>query len=329
MRLPYFALGPGSVRDTAGLIDSDGETFDPGEVGVAFPTVSVSGRVTVWQLLAGWLDPEVDIVREELILQGRTPEQSQQFNLQQMDDAKDVAIKVALSELGQAEGFGAEVVEVVAESPAAEVLAPGDVIVAVNGADIRSSTALVEAIVALEPGTTVDLGVVRGADRSSPDPPTENVTAVLTDNPDRPGAAFFGVRVQTYFVVTYPHDIAIDSGQVGGPSAGLAFALGVLDLLTPGDLTGGQEVVATGTIQPNGAVGPIGGLKHKVDAARNSGADIFLVPGSQRADELEEAERRARGDVEIVPVSSLDEALAALAERGGRVPGDLVLEPQG
>lgn len=324
-RLPYYALGPGSVRPTAALISTDGGELYPPTAGVAFPTVSVSRRVTVWQLLTAWLDPEVDVVKETSVLQGRTADQSQQYNLSQMDDAKTVAIKVALEQLGQAHGTGAQVVEIVPDSPAATVLRPGDVVTAIDGKTITSSAELVNAVTSRKPGDTVELSVTRARDEV-PDPlATETVSATLAANSDNPTAAFFGVRVQTYFDITFPYDVLIDSGQVGGPSAGLAFTLGVLDMLTPGELTGGQEVVATGTMRPDGSVGPIGGLEHKVDAVKHEGSKLFLVPASQTPAEMAEAQRRAGDQVELVQVHDLDEAIAVIVAHGGTAPGPLVL----
>jgi len=151
-------------------------------------------------------------------------------------------------------------------------------------------------------------------------------SATLGTNENRPEEAFFGVRVQTSFDVTFPYPVTIDSGQVGGPSAGLAFTLGLIDELTPGELTGGQEVAATGTISPDGTVGPIGGLEHKVDAVRHAGVKLFLVPDSQTPEEMARAQARTKGEVEIVPVHDLDAALAALAAHGGQPPGPVTLQ---
>jgi PDZ domain-containing protein len=318
-RLPYYTLGPGSVRPTAPLIEIDGGSAFPPAEGVAFTTVSLDGRLTVWEALAAWLDPDVDVVSEDVVLQGRSPQESQQVNLQLMDDAKDTATQVALVELGLSSAAGAEVVDVVADSPAAAVLAAGDVVTAIDGQPVTSSSSLVQAIGARRPGDQVRLALQR---RPSGDGTRESaeVNAVLAAADNQPAAPFFGVRVTTWYDVRYPHPIQIDSGDVVGPSAGLAFTLGLVDALTPGELAGAQEVAATGTIRPDGTVGPIGGLEYKVDAVRKAGVHLFLVPASQTPGELAEAERRARDDVEIVPVRTLDEALAALREHGGQEP---------
>ncbi|MFN6122052.1 MAG: S16 family serine protease, partial [Actinomycetes bacterium] len=114
-----------------------------------------------------------------------------------------------------------------------------------------------------------------------------------------------------------PFDVDIDSGAIGGPSAGLAFTLTLIDELTPGELTGGRRVAVTGTIRIDGTVGGIGGLAQKVSAVRQLGADVFLVPAEQGEQDIALARQVAGDDLDIVPVANLDEALAALAEYGG------------
>ena len=118
-----------------------------------------------------------------------------------------------------------------------------------------------------------------------------------------------------------PFEVAIDSGKVGGPSAGLEFALSILDQLTPGELTGGGKVAVTGTIELDGTVGPVGGVPQKTVTVRRAGAKLFLVPKEQVA----EAQAKATDGVEVVGVGTLDEAIEALAARGGDrsgIPGD-------
>ena len=112
-----------------------------------------------------------------------------------------------------------------------------------------------------------------------------------------------------------PFDVTIDTGDVGGPSAGLAFTLALIDDLTPGDLTGGGDVAVTGTIAGDGTVGPVGGTGQKAAAVRDEGITLFIVP----TQDYEEAVARAGDDLQVVPVDNVDEALDALRERGGNV----------
>ena len=129
-------------------------------------------------------------------------------------------------------------------------------------------------------------------------------------------------RSDTYSV-QLPFRATIDTDQIGGPSAGLAFTLTLIDRLSPGSLTGGQKVAVTGTIEDDGSVGAIGGLRQKVATVRRSGARFMLVPTAQGEDGLDglvEARRAAGSALEIVPVANLEEALAALVARGGAPP---------
>ena len=132
--------------------------------------------------------------------------------------------------------------------------------------------------------------------------------------PDDPTRAIIGIapedRISDF---DFPIDVTIDSGNVGGPSAGLAFTLAVLDVLTPGELTGGHRVAVTGTMSLDGTVGPVGGGAQKAIAVRDAGYEVFLVP----SDELEEVREAVGDDVEVIAVDTLDEALAALDSLGG------------
>jgi PDZ domain-containing protein len=316
VRLPYYALAPGSVRDTGPLIEVDGvETFAP-DGQVEFTTVSVRGRLTVWGALAGWLDPAVSVVPEDQVLSDRTPEENRRINLQLMDTSKQVATLVALRELGypvELLGSGALVVQVQEGEPADGVLEVGDTVVAVEGEPVELATDLVDAISSRAPGEVVEL-TVEPHGRSAP----VDREVELGSRPDDPDAAFLGVVPQTRdpdFVFPFP--VEIDTGSVGGPSAGLAFTLGLLDVLTPGELTGGERVAVTGSIDPSGAVGTIGGVEQKAAAVRDEGIDLFLVPSALPEAELAAARRQGGDEVEIVPVDTLDEALRALDRFGG------------
>lgn len=320
VRLPYYSIGPGSIRPTEPLIDLGGGTRDESPGSVAFATVVVNGRLTVVDIVVGWARPSVDIVPEDRVLQGRSPGANRRANQESMDSAKDLAVQVALQRLGQSRPAGAEVAIVVEGSPAVGVLGVGDVVVALDGQPVSGSGDLVGSIRRRTPGTVVTVAVVPGADG-------RRVTVGAGGAVDRqvvlgegdPGVAFLGVSVRTAYDVDYPHTVVIDSGAVGGPSAGLAFTLGVLDLLTPGDLAGGREVAVTGTINPDGTVGAIGGVQQKAAAARAAGVQVMLVPASQTTEEIAQARALAGAGVEVVPVRTLDEALEQLGRHGGEV----------
>ena len=136
---------------------------------------------------------------------------------------------------------------------------------------------------------------------------------------DESGGPFVGIEVRPAYAT--PYEIAIDSGKVGGPSAGLAFTLAVIDLLTPGELTGGIEIAATGEVQDDGRIGQVGGVPQKTASVRDDGIELFLVPAAN----FEAAAEMAGDSLEVVAVETLDDALRALAELGGNA-GDFVLD---
>jgi PDZ domain-containing protein len=147
------------------------------------------------------------------------------------------------------------------------------------------------------------------------------VVVVLSASPDDPDRTIVGFRPFDTRAIMLPFEVDIETNDIGGPSAGLAFTLALIDELSPGDMTGGRNIAVTGTISLDGSVGAIGGLPQKVSAVHQNGIDVFLVPASQV--ELEDPEQRQRlddagkGEVEIIPVATLDEALDVLVELGG------------
>ena len=328
IRLPYYALQPGLVRPTEPMVDLGGGVRDP-EVGeLAFATVVVDGPLSVLQALAGWLDATVAIVPEGWVLRGQSPQQNVQHNEVLMADSKQLAVHLALTYLNLAHSGGALVAAVEPASAAAGVLGVGDVVLAVGGVGVTNGAGLVDIIGRAAPGDVIVLRVLPAAmlaTAASSTPRTRlgalvgqavEVSVVLAADGADPARARLGVNARNAYDVSYPSVVSIDSGAVGGPSAGLAYALTVIDLLSAGDLTGGQKVVATGSVDLDGTIGPVGGIEQKAVAVRRSGAKLFLVPASQTEAELREA-RRLAGDVELVPVGSIGDALAVLAARGG------------
>jgi PDZ domain-containing protein len=315
--LPYYALGPGGARATEPTVSVEGAPTYPSGDDLLFTTVLLD-RVNAFELLAGWLSPDTDIVPAEEIDGDQTPEENRQLNQQLMTASQDTAVVVALERLGfdVVSGTGATIGDVVPGAPAEGVLAPGDTIKQVDGERVERREDLVAAIDAMAPGDELRMVV------EDEDGDRRRVRVTLGEFPDLPGEPFLGVSgLETRDLeLDYPFDVTIDPGAVRGPSAGLAFTLAVLDVLTPGDISNGVPVAVTGTIDGLGRVGPVGGVEFKALAAERAGAELFLVP----AGEEDEARRRVGDDLEIVPVATLDDALAALDELGG---GALDLEP--
>ncbi|MEM9132193.1 MAG: S16 family serine protease [Actinomycetota bacterium] len=339
-KVPYVALVPGSARDTEPLLEVEGIDAFPSEGELLLTTVRVRQRPNLWEYLWLQTDDDAEIVPEEVILGDRSPEENREFNLQLMTDSKSVAIAVALEELGYdaIQSDGVTIVELVPGAAAEEVLELGDTVVAIDDVEIMSSGDLVEVLGTFEPGDEIELLVDRfdpadfaaGAEDEPFDesasvaeryPDAEPVSVELGAKDDDPDAAFLGVGPTDRVNINENFDflVDIDSGSVGGPSAGLAFTLAVLDQLTEGELTGGATVAVTGTIDPTGRVGPVGGVAQKTAAVRDLGADVFLVPSGLTEAELERVFERAGDDLEVIPVDDLDDALEALAGLGGEV----------
>ncbi|MGH8975933.1 MAG: YlbL family protein [Acidimicrobiia bacterium] len=312
VRVPYFLLSPGEARGVAQLIKVDDPqvtVYDP-KGAILFTTVSLRGNVNVYEALQGWLDDEIEVVPEERITGGQPRDQVKQINIEAMDTSKLTATKVALERLGYRvglDGKGAVVTDVLKDTPAHGKLQVGDVILAVDGETVGLNDQAVAKVRRHKPGDTINLHFRRGTAE-------QDLSLVAADSNDGTHTARIGVVLGQTLEATYkfPVSVSIDTGEVGGPSAGLAFTLALIDELSPGELTGGRPVAVTGTIDINGNVGLVGGVAQKTVTARRAGAVAFLVPPDEEA----EAKTYA-GRMRIVPVKDLSEALAALEDLGG------------
>ena len=332
-RSDQYVLRPGTVTDTTDLVDvQGGDAFDP-EGEIALTTVLITREVRAFDYIqARYLDDDADLVPPETVDGDKTPDEARQANQVQMQISQDAATIVALSYLGyDLVPSGAAIQTVVADSAADGLLEPRDVVVAMDGTTINGAQDLSDVVRGKSPGDELTITVERSGGA------VETVTATLgTRPPPAEGedpvpeevqrAGFLGVSFVDNFAMDAPFDVAIDAGRIRGPSAGLAFTLGIIDVLTPGELTGGAKVAVTGTIDGAGRVGPIGGVRHKVIAARNAGYDLFLVP----PDVFAEAVASADG-LPVQCVETVDDALLALASVGGNaldvIPVDLQASP--
>ena len=324
--LPYYQFKPGSVRDTEPLIEIEGTEVFPSDGAIGYTTVSLR-QATLFGLLQGWIDDDIDVIGSDVVLQGRDEDENREINLQAMSDSKQTATQVALERLGYDVDvtLGQFVSEVDQGLPADGVISPGELIVAVDGEQFHEADDLTRLLGERDPGDTVAV-TVQNADGTERD-----VDLTLAPAPDDPDRGILGVRVTAVpLSYDFPFDVTIDTGDVGGPSAGLAFTLALIDDLTPGDLTGGNDIAVTGTILPDGTVGPVGGTGQKAAAVRDEGITLFLVP----SDDYEAAVERAGDNLQVVPVDTIEDALAALGERGGNVdelpePGEAAAAPVG
>jgi PDZ domain-containing protein len=198
-------------------------------------------------------------------------------------------------------GQGAEVESILQGMPAEAVLQVGDIIIGADRQPIDSTSALIDAVRRHRVGDQLTLTVRR-------DGQDQEILITTKSSPSETGRPIIGVTISTYlFEVRMPFPVDIQSDNVGGPSAGFMFALGILDAVTDGDLTRGYYIAGTGTIAADGSVGAVGGAAEKALAAELDGAQVFLVP----KDDAEEARRWAR-TIQIVPVERFDDAIQAL-----------------
>ena len=317
-KVPYVALVPGSARDTEPLMTVEGIDEFPSDGELLYTTVRLRQRPNFWEYLILQLDPDAEVVPEQNILGDRTPEENREFNLELMNNSKQVAVAVALEQLGyDAVRTDAVVIQaIVAGEPADGILEPGDSVLSINGEPTLNTGDLVTVLGHYQPGDEIDLLVERFTTQE-----TSTYTVTLGEHPDKPGGAFLGVQPadRLDFSSDFDFVVDIDSGSVGGPSAGLAFTLAVLDQLTEGELTGGNRVAVTGTINAAGDVGPVGGVQQKTAAVRDLGVDAFLVPAGLGEAEIAILEDKAGDNLEIIPVATIEDALVALDSLGGDI----------
>ncbi len=313
--VPYVALGPGPTYDTLGavagtpVIAISGRRTYPTTGHLDLTTIAPQVRLTLVEAMEGWLDSDVAVVpREVLYPADETVEQIQERNTETMQLSQDNATSAALRALEVPISTEVVVRAVSDGSPAAGKLQPGDVLTSVDGKRVARATELRDAIGGRAPGAPVAIGYTREGKAAV----AELTTGRSSDTPPR---AVIGVEPGEQ--ADYPFTVKISLKDVGGPSAGLMFALGIIDKLTEQDLTGGRYVAGTGEISPDGAVGPIGGIAQKLLGARRKGATLFLTPAANCA----EAAGATPKGLTLAKVSSLQDALTALrVVRDGGTP---------
>ena len=305
IRLPYYAVQPGPAREVEPLINVQGHERFASTGKLIMTTVSWY-QVTTLQALRAWIDSAQSVVPDEDIYPpGESKTSEHQRAISQMDTSKILATSVVLEELAgypKEHGVGALIEATTEGCPAYQRLFAGDLVREIDGTRIRSSAQANRVIDRVPVDDPVSFTVQAAGEtheiRLSRKRCVEDVKRPL-----------IGISL----VEPFPFRVEIASGDIGGPSAGLMFALGLYDTLTPGDLTGGRTIAGTGEIFPNGHVGPIGGIKDKVVAAQRVGASVFLVP----ADNMGELDGVDTGDMRLISVRSFDQALQALEDLGG------------
>ncbi|MGE5274730.1 MAG: PDZ domain-containing protein [Verrucomicrobiota bacterium] len=296
---------PDTARPVAPLVQVKGGKDPTGAGGVYYDAVIVR-RAKLFEELFHFVHKGETLVPASAVNPpGASDSQTRAENLREMARSQDIAAAVALEYLGydvKLDSRGALVDDVLAGSPAAKAgIEPTETIVSVDGKPVRTPGDLRRLLSMHKPGDTVRLGV-RNAER------LRTVPVKTAADPARPGRPVIGVFVLQATQAKLPFPVRIDAGSIGGPSAGLAFALDVLEELGH-DVTRGHKVAATGQIEPDGSVLPIGGVKQKTIGVRRAGVDVFLVPAGDNAKEA----RKYAGPVRVIPVESFRQALQALA----------------
>ncbi|MEQ3551455.1 S16 family serine protease [Pseudonocardia nematodicida] len=309
---PVVALGPGPTFDTLGDVDgtpvvsAEGLPTYPTEGHLNMTTVGVTDGVSTLRALGMWASGDYRLApRYTLYQPGMSVEQVTAENQVEFDGSIANAEAAALTYLGLPTRV--TVGALTDGSPSAGVLEAGDEIRAVAGSPVTSVQGLLDALARVRPDEPLELTIVR--DGGAP----RDVSVTPRGHPDDPDRAFLGITP-----ATSPADgqrLSITLGDVGGPSAGLMFSLALVDKLTPDPLTGGRFVAGTGTVTPEGDVGPISGIRFKMLRAQEVGAQTFLVPAANCA----EAAAEAPGGLQLVRVGTLGEAVDALEtlDRGG------------
>lgn len=311
---PYAIERPGPVFDTLGevqrsegedvpLIEIPDETTYPTSGRLDLLTVYVEGSrenpLTWLEVAAAWFDPSRTVLPIDVVYpEGQTEQQSDEESAILMQNSQQDAVAAALVQLDIPFTYILTVGEIVDDAPADGVLEADDELLTVDGQPIVSVAHLRELMADAGVGTEVGLGIRRDG---------EEMTVTLAPAAsEEDGSAVIGVYIAA--VYDFPIEVLIQLENVGGPSAGMMFALGIYDKLTPGELTDGEHIAGTGTIEGTGEVGAIGGVVQKMYGARDAGADWFLSPVSNCA----EVVGRIPSGIQVFAVADFDDAVEAV-----------------
>jgi PDZ domain-containing protein len=315
--VPYVALTPGPTLNTLGtqggkpLIQISGHPTYPTRGHLNMVTVSFTGgpgsNFNIFEALQAWLSPHDAVVpQEEIFTPGQSEQQQLQQDTEQMVNSQQTATAAALCQLGIPFSTVDTISATIKGKPAYGVLKPGDVITAVDGTPVNCHHDAARMIRDRKPGAPVRLTIRRGGQ-------TRTLRLATADVEGQP---VVGVNVAESFVL--PFKVKISIGNIGGPSAGMMFALGIIDKLTRMDLTAGRFIAGTGEIEANGTVEPIGGIQQKMAGARAAGATIFLTPAQNCPD----TSGAVPAGLRLVKVSTLSGAIHDLEaiKKGQPVP---------
>ncbi|WP_405712353.1 PDZ domain-containing protein [Streptomyces xanthophaeus] len=325
LKVPYSEMSPGPTVNTLGdshgepVLNIAGRKTYPTSGHLNMTTVRVTGAdydMNLLEAVYGWLAGDNIVVpHENLYPDGKTEEQSTQENAEEFSQSQQSAKVAALRQLGIPVTARVIVASVVKAGPADGRLHAGDVVLAVDGTPVTGPGDVAKLVTKHQPGEPVEFTVVPAAEaaeaaKAQREPTGSTKVVVTAGKAQDDGHAIVGIRAGNDH--TFPFTIDIKLADVGGPSAGLMFALGIVDKLTPEDLTGGKFVAGTGTIDDKGKVGPIGGIQMKTIGARQAGAEYFLTP----AENCAAAAADVPDGLTLVKVSTIEDATKALEKIG-------------
>jgi len=319
--VPYLVASPGIALNTLGkaedeqIIKIEGtEHYDHGGQ-LSMVTVQYSGgpgvHMDLFTVLGAWLSPTQAVLPQEALFPpDQSVEEITQAQTVEMNSSQRKATAAALNQLGIDYETSALVAQVMKGKPASGELRKGDVITRVDGEPVADKDEAVELVADRKPGDPVRLTVDRDGGK---------VQAELQTAKNSEGDPVIGILVADR--MKFPFKVDISVGEIGGPSAGMMFSLGIMDRLSEEGLTGGADIAGTGTIAPDGEVGGVSGVAQKMVSAQSQGAEYFLVPAESCSQTFESA---ATDEIEVVKVGTLDEAVDALETiRSGEDTGDL------
>ncbi|MCX4864619.1 PDZ domain-containing protein [Streptomyces sp. NBC_00257] len=321
IKVPYSEMSPGPTVNTLGEVGGEpvlqisGHKTYPTSGNLNMTTVRVTGAdysMNLVESVYGWLAHDSVVVpHDTLYPDGKTEQQSTQENAEEFNQSQESAKVAALNELKIPVTSRVVVSTVVKDSPAQGKLHAGDVIKQVDGTPVEQPEDVAKLVTRRDPGQKVTFTVVpaktaEAAEKAGKEPEGSRKIVITTVKAPKEDRAIVGIQAGTDH--TFPFRIDIKLADVGGPSAGLMFSLGIIDKLTPGKLTGGKFIAGTGTIDDKGKVGPIGGINMKLVGARDAGARYFLTPDEN----CKAAASDTPSGLTLVRVKTIDDAKKSL-----------------
>jgi PDZ domain-containing protein len=315
--VPYVMTSPGPVFNTIGevneieLISISGTQTYPTEGELDMTTVSEFGGpqdgLDMFQAIWGWISPDRKVVpRESVYPEGQTAEENAARNVEAFSTSQSYAIAAAMDYLEQPVNEQVIVTSVGLDTPAQDKLRAGDEVLAVDGVQMTTPEQVVDAVRSKPIGTDLTFSVIRSDTKLDVVVTSSNRVDDPETEQDEAKIPYIGIGIDINYTAEFEIEFGVTG--VGGPSAGTMFAIGIIDKLTPGALTQGKIIAGTGTIDPDGNVGEIGGIQQKLIGARDAGAVLFLAPQGN----CDEVKGHIPEGLTVAAITTLEDAMAAI-----------------